>query len=201
MMWVARRSMNQRSWDHQYAACKVSMGFFQCPQCIDIDVVGSSSSSSTLPPSLRVMARCSLFLSPPDSTPTFLLVGSTQIEFRQVGSDIDFVVAHFLWVRCRLRWLQRRFFQAADLHGFGQHSWVWLYPDYDLAVVGLFLAHDHFKQGRFTHTVGSNDAYHSILWDIGWKIFYQNAVCQRLWILLDVDNHITQPGARWDEQF
>mmetsp|Transcript_27247 Transcript_27247/g.45582 ORF Transcript_27247/g.45582 Transcript_27247/m.45582 type:complete len:216 (-) Transcript_27247:339-986(-) len=72
MICVARRSRNQRSWEMMIEVPPKLLRASSSDRRVSTSrsFVGSSS-MSTLPPLLRVLASCRRFLSPPESEPTF----------------------------------------------------------------------------------------------------------------------------------
>src|SRR5690625_1788461 len=119
-------------------------------------LVGSSS-SRTFAPSFNVFARCTRFLSPPESSNFLLLVTSAKIKTGDIGAGIDFPIPNlhdlgpsgYLFPYIFIR-IQRPFLvNIAKFHGIS---------DQQFTTIRLLFSCYHFKKGRFTCSIGSDDA-------------------------------------------
>ena len=130
-----------------------------------------------------------------------LLVGSAEIESRDVGPRVDLPAAHLQRFQAAGDLLEHaafRFQRVAVLIDVAQFDGR---PDPQLAGVGLLLADEHAEQRRLAGPVGPDHAHDPAGGQIEAEVFDQHAVAEALGQLLGLDHQVAQVLARRNLDF
>ena len=200
---MAIRSRNQRSWLITMTLPGNSSSASSSARSVSTSrSLDGSSSSSTLPPAMRVLARCRRPRSPPDNCPTILFWSPPlKLEAAQVGARGHFELAHGQQVGAvghRVEHGLVALERIARLVHVGQLDRL---AQLHFARIGLLAAGQHAKQRGLARAVGADDADDSAGRHLEAEVVDQQAVAIGLADIVELDDFIAQAVAHRNEDF
>ena len=181
----------------KHCACKVLESVFEGAHGVHVDVVGGFVEKQDISAGFEHAGKMqAAALAAREHVHLLLLIRAAEVEAAAVGPGVDLDVAQGDGVTALadelVHGLARSQGGPALVHvGKGDRI-----PHYDLAGIGLFLAHKHAEEGGLACAVGADDAHYGACGDDGVQVFDEQLVAHALGYVLKGDDGLAKARSR-----